>query len=57
MSIRVPNDTLDVLETLVKVARSLLPELSLHDKLLMTGALIDAENLIAEIKSDPTQKL
>jgi hypothetical protein len=51
MSMRVPDDTLDVLETLVKECQNVLPSLHIHDKLLMTGAVIDAENLIAEIKS------
>lgn len=48
---RVPDDALDVLETLVKECRNVIPNLHIHDKLLMTGAVIDAENLIDEIKS------
>ena len=51
MSMRVPDDTLSVLETLVKECKNILPKLHIHDKLLMTGAVIDAQNLIVEIKS------
>jgi hypothetical protein len=51
MSIRVPNDTLYVLEVLVKECRNVLPTVNIHDRLLLTGAVIDAENLIAEIKA------
>lgn len=51
MSMRVPDDTLSVLEILTGEAKRVLPGLHIHDRLLMTGAVIDAENLIAEIKS------
>lgn len=52
MSIRVPGDTLLVLETLTLEAKSVLSSLSLANRMLLTGAVIDAENLIAEIKAD-----
>ena len=53
MSMRVPDDTLSVLETLTLEAKSVLKSLSLPNRMLLTGAVIDAENLIAEIKSEP----
>ena len=51
MSMRVPNDTVDVLESLVKAIKRALPEIPMPDSLLITGAVIDAENLLAEIKT------
>ena len=53
MSMRVPDDTLKVLETLTLEAKSVIGSLSLMNRLLLTGAVIDAENLIAEIKAKP----
>jgi len=47
---RVPSDTLDVLESLVKESKRAIEEVSIPTRLLLTGAIIDAENLIAEIK-------
>ena len=53
MTMRVPDDTLEVLENLTLKAKSVIGSLSLMNRLLLTGAVIDAENLIAEIKAKP----
>ncbi len=50
MSISVPDDTASVLETLIKCGESVLNDIPLHRKLLLRGAIIDAKDLIAEIR-------
>jgi hypothetical protein len=45
-----PSDTIAVIERVVKEVRAVLPEITLMHRLLITGALIDAESLIEELK-------
>jgi hypothetical protein len=47
---KAPDDTIAVIETLVKEVRKVLPEIDLMHRLLITGALIDAESLIEELR-------
>ena len=47
---KVPNDTAKVLEALIKESKSALNCLPLHKKLLLSGVIIDAEDLLAEIQ-------
>ena len=49
-SLKAPADTIAVIERVVKEVRAVLPEITLMHRLLITGALIDAESLIEELK-------
>jgi hypothetical protein len=44
-----PDDTVKVLETLIKESKGALEDLPLMRRLLLRGAIIDAEDLLAEI--------
>jgi len=47
---KAPDDTIAVIERVVKEVRKVLPEIDLMHRLLITGALIDAESLIEELR-------
>jgi hypothetical protein len=49
MSIKAPDDTAKTLETLIKASKQVLEDAPLHRKLLLHGAIIDAEDLLAEL--------
>lgn len=53
MSIQAPDDTEKVLETLIKESKSALNRLPLINRMLLSGAIIDAESLLAEIQGKP----
>ena len=53
MSIKAPNDTEKVLQTLIKESKRALDLLPLMNRLLLSGAIIDAESLLAEIQGKP----
>ena len=50
-----PDDTLTVIKTLVKEVREILPKVDLMHRLLISGAIIDAESLIEEIEAHAKQ--
>ncbi len=50
MSIQAPDDTAKILETLIKAAEDAKEYAPIHRKLLLSGAIIDAKDLLAEIK-------
>jgi len=54
MSIKAPNDTEKVLGTLIKESERVLEWLSLMDRLMLKGAIIDAKSLLAEIQGKPS---
>jgi hypothetical protein len=45
-----PNDTITVLETLIGAAKAHIENPWLQTRLLLRGALIDAESLLKELK-------
>lgn len=47
---RAPDDTIRVLETLIDEAQKAMKHLPLMERLLLTGALLDAVNLLDELK-------
>jgi hypothetical protein len=49
MSIQAPDDTAKILEELIKAADSAKKDLPIHHKLLLSGAIIDAKDLLAEL--------
>jgi len=53
MSIKAPNDTAKVLETLIKESERALNDLPLMGRLLLSGAIIDAKSLLGEIQGKP----
>jgi hypothetical protein len=50
MSIQVPDDTDKILDTLIKASVSVLEDAPIHRRLLLSGAIIDAKDLLAEIR-------
>ena len=52
MSVQAPDDTEKVLERLILSSEKVLSRLSLMDRLLLKGAIIDAKSLLAEIKGE-----
>ena len=56
MSIRVPNDTVEVIENLIHASKHSMTYVPRHGEVLMKSAIIDAENLLAEIRAEAKER-
>lgn len=54
MTIWAPDDTIRVLQTLIENSEAVLNDAPLHRRLLLTGAIIDAKDLLSELQGKPT---
>lgn len=50
-----PDDIVKVLATLIKESKNVVQDAPLHRRLLLQGAIIDAEDLLAEMNGAPRQ--